>query len=73
MKSYEIWSEGWALTGESARAHRLGVMEGEDFKDACLKMAKKMGVKFQVDDKGNVFNWGCQLFDNEKDARESFG
>ena len=32
-----------------------------------------MGVKFQVDDEGNVFNWGCQLFDNEKDARESFG
>ena len=69
MKEYEIWSEGYAATGESAPAHLHGKQEAESFFEACLIFFKGSYL-FNVD---RMTYWGCRLFDNETDARKSFG
>ncbi len=35
MKTFQIWSEGYAATGEHTTAHYRGEAEGETFDDAC--------------------------------------
>lgn len=35
MKEFEIWIEGFAVTGNSAPASYIGKAEGETFNDAC--------------------------------------
>lgn len=35
MKTFEIWMEGYAATGESSPAHKIGEAEGETFEEAC--------------------------------------
>ena len=37
MQLYEIWSEGYVVTGNSATAHHHGSMEAETFEEACKK------------------------------------
>lgn len=35
VKTWEIWSEGYAATGEQQPAHFYGTAEGETFEEAC--------------------------------------
>lgn len=83
MKKYDIWIEGFLASGmegepEHARLLVSGA-EGEDFADAVRRWYGK-------DPEGNeerygalsIRNgvpslWGCRLYDNESDARRSFG
>lgn len=78
MKEYEIWIEGFNATGESATAKKLGEFEGESFIDACNRNKEKLGLDLNDDDTMRLFDgrpciWACRLFDNETDARKSFG
>jgi hypothetical protein len=76
LKTYEIWVEGYACTGQSATASLVGSSEGRTFREACLAYAVS---KKHEDGFINYFNpvdcsyWGCRWFDNETDARKSFG
>lgn len=72
-KLFEIWSEGYRVTGEQGKAVYIGEAKGIDFKDACknLKLLSTSFAKYYDEDK-NTF-WGCNLFDNEDQARVSFG
>lgn len=67
--NYEIWSEGYNDMGNIGSAHKHGEQEADSFDQAC--------VIFFVDDKffnGKLLTyWGCRLFDNEAEARKSFG
>lgn len=66
---FEIWSEGFSATGQYSKAQFYGVVEADTFKTAC-------DLKFQGEDTyspEDLTLWGCQLFDNENDARKSFG
>ena len=40
MKTYEIWAEGYAATGEYGKATYLGTERGKTFKNACDNKAK---------------------------------
>ena len=79
MKKFQIWSEGFRATGESQGAFFHGVSEGENFKDAVLKFVKNnpdFAEYFDSDTRDDIeyfYYWGCRLFDNEQDARKSFG
>jgi hypothetical protein len=76
---YEVWAEGYRTNGESSGASLLGVYEGEDFDSAVIRCM--MDPKFKHEQCYFVYNlgvgyhryWGCRLFDNEADARASFG
>lgn len=87
MKEFEIWIEGYRATGEYATASYIGKAIGETFEEACrnfeypedfssmgIKIYSK-GEKLTIDKNGGgrPSIWGCRLFDNEADARKSFG
>lgn len=71
MREFEIWEEGYAITGNEARASFVGREVGESFLDACKTWFKKHPVKDYDPERNAV--WGCRLYDNEADARKSFG
>lgn len=71
----ELWVEGYAATGESAKAHKCG-----DFDTDSLVEAVTMYRNTFTDQRSkDLINldvpsfWGCKFFDNEIDARKNFG
>lgn len=72
MKIFEIWSEGFSVTGQRGTAGLLGKYEAETWDDAVQKFMKDHPNRIRVDSRGYT-DWGCRLFDNEVDARRSFG
>lgn len=76
--NYQIWMEGYLVTGMEgtpAGAKFLGTFSAENFKNACITWDS-----IHNRDKGygdfdiqNLSVWGCGLFDNEIEARASFG
>lgn len=87
MKKFEIWMEGYAATGESCGATRIGVGAGNTFDEAVedyMSKTPEHGIERNtreryLTDRGyserrsNWNIWACNLFDNEDDAREAFG
>lgn len=81
MKTYEIWIEGAATNGDRSQASLVGTVDAEDFIHACLRWYlgplsdswRKFKYRFEVSHDGVPSVWGCRLFDNEADARKSFG
>lgn len=80
MKQWEIWMEGYMATEEHSQAQFLGEYPGETFDDAVKAYADeeirdtgKTNVEFNRFGQGEHAIWACRLFDNEKDARKSFG
>ena len=71
--TYEIWSEGFAATGQSGTAHRHGAAEGETFQEACEAFAQADTAFADYFSAGKLTYWGCKLFDNESDARKRYG
>lgn len=72
---YEVWTEGYAATGESSSATFHGKYFASSFRDAVLQWVDKnpnRGKDFSEKD-GVMRLWGCRFFDNEKDARAKFG
>jgi len=73
MPKFEIWCEGYACTGDRAGAYHMGTWSGTDFRDAVVRfMDSDPGLKLYFDEE-SLSHWGCKLYDNEKDARASFG
>lgn len=74
MKNWDIWSEGYVISGNESQADFFGTFPGDTFNDAV--MAFKHSTSGRDADLINVEKmtyWGCRLFDNEIDARKSFG
>lgn len=69
VTTYAIWSEGYRATSEVGDATFHGEAKGTSFKDACENFFKKDPYFDAV----RLTYWGCELFDNEEDARKSFG
>lgn len=86
MKEYEIWQEGFMVQGGSCKAFLLTTIKAESFDDAVKIYAEKnpgqvekiTRERYHTDEdfnnrRSNWMIWGCQLFDNEQDARKSWG
>lgn len=75
-KSYKVWSEGFSCTGDRGTAQFHGEFQAESWDDAC-KMAfpndTAGNLKLDRFGPGRHAFWACELFDNETDARRSFG
>lgn len=77
-KEWEVWSEGYLATGMEgipATAQFHGKFNGETFRDACDKWAETLSDDYSKScyDGERLTFWACRLFDNEADARKSFG
>jgi hypothetical protein len=73
MTTYQIWCEGYAATGGSSGAIKLGVAEGSSLKEACTQLAKQDSDFARYFDAGNLSYWGCKIFDNASDAQQRYG
>ena len=86
MKTFEIWMEGYRATGESSGASKIGEAQGADFDDAVrnyMEACPNSGIEEYPPDTGTFLHpsnrrsnwniWACALFDNEAEARKSFG
>ena len=69
---YEVWAEGHRATGDSSEASLMGEARAATFKEACKLVMQRTGRFSYYDEEHNDY-WGCKLFDNEADARRSFG
>lgn len=60
-RAYEVWSEGYAATGERGYPVRLGTGYGNTFEDAVRELAarERWGDLF---DPERLTHWGCRLF-----------
>lgn len=72
---YEIWSEGYAASGDRGTAIFFGKEEGATFQEACDKFFAEYKKEESIKnyDPKRLTYWACRLYDNETDARKSFG
>lgn len=74
MKVYDIWAEGYRCTSwQSSGATLVGQACAETFQEACDKYATYDEDFKQLYDPERLTYWGCDLFDNQRDAQRNFG
>lgn len=73
VKTYEIWSEGYCATGDGlCPAQLMGEQDATSFQEACdIFFADERHKGYYNSER--LSYWACRLYDNEKDARKSFG
>jgi hypothetical protein len=69
LTGYTIWAEGFATNGMSGGASYYGQGWGKSFEEACANRFR--GDRLYNADTNTY--WGCRLFQDEGDARASFG
>lgn len=80
----QIWSEGYIIQGGNGKAYLVAVVEADSFNEAVEKYNETIKIpdnrrestwgKLKADWRDGIWSiWGCRLFDNEADARKSFG
>lgn len=73
-KMYEVWVGGYAVTGESSGATYHGCMLTTSWEKAVEAI---LSDSLDKDKNGDIKKpytvWACGVYDNEVDARKSFG
>ena len=69
---YSVWMEGFHIMEGHGLAEYLGDYEANSFLEACKLAADDHPGYGGYNPEYNTI-WGCRLFDNEEDARRSFG
>lgn len=69
LKEWEIWVEGYKVYPDDMVARRVSIVSANTFREACQQYFKSSDG---YDSKTNTY-CDCKLFDNEADARKSFG
>jgi hypothetical protein len=76
-RQIELWMEGYAVTGNSGTARKVDTVYASTSEEALEMYANKNKGKVDVhtDEDGKKWysDWGCKIYDNEVDARKSFG
>ncbi|QIN95240.1 hypothetical protein DLP3_077 [Stenotrophomonas phage vB_SmaS_DLP_3] len=70
---FDVWMEGYQTNGDSGTAMYLGRHVAANFQTACAKALYKKGCAMALYNPRLGTYWGCRLYDNEQDARKSFG
>ncbi len=80
LKEFEVWTEGFAITGQSSGATLHGKVTAESFDQACIKVLGSCLDKddnepdgYRRDSEGNMCVWACSCSNNETEARKYFG
>lgn len=69
VRLWEVWREGYCVTGNEATAEKVGEATAGTFAEACAKLYEGVSTFDPI----RLMDWGCGLFDNETDARKNFG
>lgn len=75
---FQVWAEGYSATGDSSGARLLGTVRAESFHGAVMALVLSAPEGERHHFRHNTLTsewtfWGCRFFDNEADARKSFG
>lgn len=70
---FDVWIEGYRATGQSANATFCSKYKASNFNNACIAFLIENGSSLEYYDKTSNSYWGCRFFDNETDAKKSFG
>ncbi len=70
---FEVWSEGYSSMGEHGPAVFHGVVTAGTFAEACDKLFSPEEHRDYYHKSKTLSYWMCKLYDNEKDARRSYG
>ncbi|MDO7444198.1 hypothetical protein Q5X61_10650 [Acinetobacter baumannii] len=73
MKNYQVWLEGYGVTGQQQGAQFIGEIEAETFNQAIENLLKQKEWNMSYLNLTNQTYWGSRFFDNEADARKAFG
>ena len=73
IKQYQIWTEGYVVTGGSSTATYHGLSKGETFKQAVENFIEENDWDKKLYNSERLTYWGCKFYDNEADARKTFG
>ena len=68
----DLWLEGYVVTGNSNTASYCGRFSVDTIEQA-VKEYKKVYAEPKYIDVNSLTLWGCRFFDNELDARNTFG
>lgn len=71
-----VWVEGFSIQGNSGTARLLGFSKGKNFDEAVANLVpflESPSLYRKDEQTGNHYYWGCQLFQDEIQARKSFG
>lgn len=74
-KIINLWSEGYSATGNYSPVTFHGSFEAETLKEAIQAFKDTLTDPYSISciNVENETFWGCRFFDNEADARKSFG
>ena len=73
-QAYQVWAEGYRASGDRADATFLGTARASSFRGAVDIIRDRSETPDLYTFKGaRCFLWGCELFDNEANARRRFG
>lgn len=79
FKLWDIWMEGYAVTGNHNRAQLLAnAVQAKTFREACLQYALEkikedpswVNYSFSIE---HLSYWGCKWYPDEVSARKHFG
>ncbi len=75
MVKIDLWTEGYSCTGNQSGAIYHGKFEADNLADAVKQFKDTVTDEYSkscIDTEKLTF-WACRFFDNEADARKSFG
>ena len=72
LKTYELWLEGYINTYGAETAAYIGNYKAKTFDDAVLKASADLDYPDQVN-MDDLTYCGRKFFDNEADARRTYG
>jgi hypothetical protein len=75
-KLWQVWMEGYCVSGNEDTARYLGTYNAATFKEAVLLavICHDMTDDLVIDYHDNSCCWwGCKFYDNEVGARKKFG
>lgn len=73
MRTFEIWMEGYSVTGGHGTHSFLGTSKGNTFREAVINFINKHPEHKDLFDEKYLTIWACRLFPTEKEAAKSFG
>lgn len=73
MPLIEVWTEGYVATGEHGTAKFWGTYWAEDLRGAADQVFPELPELAHHYDRERLSCWAVRIFDNEADARRSFG
>lgn len=73
-KQITLWMEGFHVMEGSAQAQYCGCYQADTLEEAVkLWVAENPRERTGLTNLNSLTYWGCRFFDNEKDARATFG